>query len=138
MSKYTKLSKVAKISGGIFGDEKAISRFLTKCFWLLSFIWAQQLTNPAANNSRPTKGCQKHIRSEIIEGKNICQSAISTTNETCNCASLAQVRRAGEGDSFSSWMLKCLIHSAQSSLVLRWEASPAVRNRPSLTCERKT
>lgn len=59
---------------------------------------------------------------------------ISRAKRTCNCASLAQVRKAGEGDSLRSWMLKCLIHSAQSSLVLRWEASPAVRNRPSLTC----
>lgn len=61
------------------------------------------------------------------------QWIIPISNQTCNCASLAQVRKAGEGDSFRSWMLKCLIHSAQSSLVLLWEASPAVRNRPSLT-----
>jgi len=27
---------------------------------------------------------------------------MSIENETCNCASLAQVRKAGEGDSFRS------------------------------------
>ncbi|RWW07379.1 hypothetical protein BHE74_00001249 [Ensete ventricosum] len=46
---------------------------------------------------------------------------------------LAQVRSAGIGDSLRSSMLKCLIHSAQSSVVLLCEASPAVLNRRSLT-----
>lgn len=52
---------------------------------------------------------------------------------TWSWASLAQVRKAGDGDSLRSAILKCLIHSAQSSLVLLWEASPALRNRTSLT-----
>jgi hypothetical protein len=47
---------VARISGGMFWDEKAVLRLLTNCSWDVSFIWAQQLAKPAANNSRPTEG----------------------------------------------------------------------------------
>jgi len=127
--RYTRLRRVARISGGIFGEENAVSRLLTNCLWLVSFSWAQQLTKPAANNSLPTKGCRSQ-RLDKLEWVN-CLTRFS--HSTCNCASLAQVRNAGEGDSLSSSILKCLIHSAQSSLVLRWEASPAVRKRPSFT-----
>lgn len=77
MRSHTKLRSVAKISGGIFGDENAISRLRTSCFWLVSFSCAQQLTNPAANNSRPTKGCkiqrQGKIRSKILMPQRKCQ-----------------------------------------------------------------
>lgn len=128
---HTKLRRVARISGGIFGEENAISKLRTNCFWLPSFNCDQQLTNPAANNSLPTKGCKNHGTDyKLWESMQECILLF----HTCSCASLAQVLNAGEGDSLRSSMLKCRIHSAQSSLVLRCEASPAVRKRPSLTC----
>lgn len=56
LQKGTRLSKVARISGGILGEEKALTRLLTNCSWCIGFSCDQQLTKPAANNSRATKG----------------------------------------------------------------------------------
>jgi uncharacterized protein (DUF2235 family) len=57
---------------------------------------------------------------------------------TClpTCAREWQALSAGEGDSLSSSTEKCRIHSAQSSLVLRWLLSHARRSAISFTGNR--
>ena len=57
-------------------------------------------------------------------------------SRSSTCAREWVARRAGEGDSFSSSTEKWRIHSAQSSLVLRWLLSQARRSATSLTGSR--
>lgn len=52
----TRLRREARISGGMLGDENAFTKLRTSCSWWLELSCDQQLTNPAANNSRATYG----------------------------------------------------------------------------------
>ncbi len=52
----TRLRREARISGGMLGDENAFTKLRTSCSWWLGLSCDQQLTNPAANNSRATYG----------------------------------------------------------------------------------
>lgn len=70
LTKRTRLSRVARISGGMLGEEKAFTRLLTNCSWCWVFSCDQQLTKPAVNNSRATKGCTQPEHVMRNEGSN--------------------------------------------------------------------
>mmetsp|Transcript_6449 Transcript_6449/g.17229 ORF Transcript_6449/g.17229 Transcript_6449/m.17229 type:complete len:284 (-) Transcript_6449:1604-2455(-) len=94
-----KFKSEVTISGGMVGEASAASRLRTSWCCRFSSSSDQHDTKPAANSSRAILGCTSAREWHALN--------------------------AGEGDSLSSSTLKCLIHSAQSSLVTRCELSQA-------------